>query len=1180
MRRFRPQVPPLATALAGALLALYGPNAWPQSLPANTLPTNGQVVAGQGSISQNGSVMTVQQASQKLVTHWDTFNIGSGATVRFEQPGASAVALNRVLSNDPSRIYGQLSANGQVFLVNPAGVLFGAGARVNVGGLVASTLDIADADFLAGRYRFAGDSAGEVVNEGRIVAGEGGHVALLAHRVRNDGEIVARGGSIVLAAAPAVTLDLHGDGLLSVQLEGQAAAALAANTGSLSAQGGLVVLAARGSDPMATVVNHTGTIEATALTRRNGVVRLEGGDAGIVHVSGSIDASGRGAGQTGGTVHVLGDKVGLFDGARIDASGDQGGGTVLVGGDWQGGGTTQRASATYVGEQARIEADALSRGEGGKVVVWADGTTRYYGAISARGGAQGGDGGRAEVSGKQYLDFAGVADLRSPRGIAGLLLLDPTDITISTGANTTPQAGGVFSASTNTSVLNVTTLLNQLALGNVTVSSAGAGGGNGDIIVANAINYTNAVNTSLTLAATRDILVNADIRATGTGRMDIALNANGGGAGGRVQLGNNAGASERIASNGGNITITGRGRSGTGNGNGILMQGATVDAGVGNISMIAYGTGASAMSMQNNSAVNTIQTTTGNITILAEATAGSGGLNITSGTNTIASAGGHIQITGKAIQAANGINLSSSGTNAITNTTGNITITGLNSNAASSSSNIGLNIAPSGGTVTIQAGSGTVALIGEQQAGGIGVQIAPTGGSVTVQSASGAVSLTGKQQAGGSAILVAPEAPGTVAISGSSVSAVGAGRVRLSGGSLTATAGDLSVLGTGTSAGAGVAISGGSQLRATSGTGNISITGTNAAGSGVSFGSGANLVEVTGAGNLTITGTSTDNDSGNGVVMGSGGTSTLRVADGALVVQASAASDSSGFSMGGGTNTLEATGAGAISVTASSQRGNGISLGTGTNTVRTGSGRLALTGTGGGSGGEGVTFTSGTVLVQTTSGQLDIQGTAAGTASGFLVDSAGTTTVQTGTGAIRIQGSSAGTTNAAIALKPEGGQLRIRATGAGDVGFVGDRFDAAGAVAIASAGGVLSIEQLTRGVTIGAGEGAAGALNWSPAEIAMLDGFRLVRLGNRASGSIDVLPSAFPFPVERPPASRSEQDVLFGGIQAVLQDTTDSAVRSGPLPWKPETLGRLRLTLEGFDDEDGDKKPVRNGRTR
>src|SRR5258708_3143610 len=394
-----PQQRTLAFAVGAALFPWTFLSPVLAQTTANTLPTGGSVTAGSAAISSSANKMQIDQYSQKAILQWDTFSIGSGAWVNFSQPSSSAIALNRVLGNNPSEIFGHLTANGQVFLTNPNGVLFAPSASVDVGGLCATTLSIAHKDFLAGRYNFynAG-GAGSVVNQGNIVTANG-YAALAGPQVRNDGIIIARAGSVALAAGDRVSLDMIGDGLISVSVDQAALNASAINAGRIQADGGNVILTARSANALLdTVVNNSGVIRANSLVQRNGEIIVDGGNAGGVSNSGTLTAAGIGGGTGGGTVKVLGDKVGLFDGTRIDASGDAGGGTVLVGGNFHGAGPEQNASATYVGKDASINADALTSGNGGKVAVWSNDATRAYGSISARGGVTGRDGGTRETT--------------------------------------------------------------------------------------------------------------------------------------------------------------------------------------------------------------------------------------------------------------------------------------------------------------------------------------------------------------------------------------------------------------------------------------------------------------------------------------------------------------------------------------------------------------------------------------------------------------------------------------------------------------------------------------------------------------------------------------------------------------------------------------------------------------
>src|SRR4051812_13499566 len=210
---------------------------------AQTLPSGGTVAAGTATISTAGNTVTVVQTSQNAVLNWQNFSIGAKDAVVFNQPNANAVALNRVIGADPSAILGSLSANGKVFLVNPNGIVFGKGANVNVGGLVASTLDLSDADFMNGKYAFAG--AGRSVTNNCNITADGGYVALLGGRVDNQGVIRATLGTVALAAGTAITLDVAGDGLLNVAVDKGAVGALVQNGGLLQANGGKVLMTAQ-----------------------------------------------------------------------------------------------------------------------------------------------------------------------------------------------------------------------------------------------------------------------------------------------------------------------------------------------------------------------------------------------------------------------------------------------------------------------------------------------------------------------------------------------------------------------------------------------------------------------------------------------------------------------------------------------------------------------------------------------------------------------------------------------------------------------------------------------------------------------------------------------------------------------------------------------------------------------
>ncbi|MDR7869080.1 MAG: YDG domain-containing protein [Sporomusaceae bacterium] len=477
-------MPPVAAGML--MLGAYGP-AW-------AAPSGGTVTGGAATIATSGATTTVTQTTNRAAINWQSFGIAAGEAVTFVQPSASAVALNRVVGSSASNIHGRLSATGKVFLINPNGILFAPGAQVNVGGLVASTLNMADGDFMNGKYVFTKNgNAGSVVNQGTITAGD--HAVLIGPQVRNEGVIAARVAA--LAAGDRVSLDFSGDKLLNVTVDTAAAGSSVANSGTITADGGLVVMTAGTKDALLnTVVNNSGVIRAQSVNNVNGVIRLEGNTA---INSGVLDASGRAAGQTGGTVKVLGDNVTLAATAAVDVSGDAGGGTALIGGAYQGGGSEYAATNTTVEKGATINADAITSGNGGQVVVWAKDKTDFAGTITARGGAESGDGGTVEVSGKKTLVYRGRTDATAANGKRGSLLLDPSDYTIGTGA-------------TGENYWNNADLVAQLATADVTVATAAAGSGNGDIIVDAPIDFQDGTKTpTLTLNAHRDIVFNQQV---------------------------------------------------------------------------------------------------------------------------------------------------------------------------------------------------------------------------------------------------------------------------------------------------------------------------------------------------------------------------------------------------------------------------------------------------------------------------------------------------------------------------------------------------------------------------------------------------------------------------------------------------------------------------------------------
>lgn len=305
----------------------------------DAMPEGGVVRSGSGSVTQNGKEMTIRQDSGRLAMDWTGFSVGKDETVRFQQPGKDALALNRVTGNQQSVIDGSLLSNGHVLLVNPNGVVIGKNASIDVGGLVASTAQVKD-NFMkefgnsTGAFSLGGVSDGKIINEGTIKA-EGGLVALHAAKVENSGTISNTGGSAVLAAADTLTLTPDADGKLNFTVDGKTAEASALNKGAITADGGTIVMTAdSASDVMSTVVNNSGTLQARTLRKNEkGQILLEGGDKGQVEVSGTLDASGTEEGQSAGNIKVIGEKTIVHDGANLLARGNVDGGKIETSGD-------------------------------------------------------------------------------------------------------------------------------------------------------------------------------------------------------------------------------------------------------------------------------------------------------------------------------------------------------------------------------------------------------------------------------------------------------------------------------------------------------------------------------------------------------------------------------------------------------------------------------------------------------------------------------------------------------------------------------------------------------------------------------------------------------------------------------------------------------------------------------
>ncbi|EAY4774404.1 filamentous hemagglutinin N-terminal domain-containing protein [Salmonella enterica] len=562
--------------LTGLVISLF-----PGMALANPdLPTGGQIVGGQGSISTSGNQMTIHQQTQNMATNWHSFDIGKNNTVQFVQPDSSSVALNRVTGASGSQIMGTLKANGQVFILNPNGVLFGKDARVNVAGLVASTKNINTADFMKGQYTLSGSGnpGAQVVSQGNLTTSKGGYIVLAGERVSNSGTVTTPDGKAVLAAGKTVTLQLDNGGLTSVSVDGSVVNALVENQGLISASNGQVYLTAKGQGMLLnTVVNNTGTIEAKGLASRGGEIVLNGGDSGVVSQSGQLLADSQ-SGQ-GGKVILEGQNIHLAGSSLTSATGKTGGGEVYVGGGWQGRDSRiKNASKVVMDKTATVDVSATDAGNGGTAVLWSDDYTNFRGTVLAKGGAGSGNGGRVETSSHKNLQAFGEVDASAHKGRGGEWLLDPTDVSIVSGENLTavtevnPGSPGtldtgvdyMFRPSGTGAQIGVEKITTQLNRGtSVTVKTSGADvdGQSGNISVNANITKTAGPDATLTLMADGNIVVggNSDNTAGGRnrtisssdsgGKLGLKLLAGGTGGSGSITLGRDV----NISLNGGDF---------------------------------------------------------------------------------------------------------------------------------------------------------------------------------------------------------------------------------------------------------------------------------------------------------------------------------------------------------------------------------------------------------------------------------------------------------------------------------------------------------------------------------------------------------------------------------------------------------------------------------------------------
>lgn len=409
------------------------------SIAANALPTNGQVAAGQASISQSGNVMNINQSTQRAVINWDSFSVGKNATVNFNQPNTNSSTLNRVNGASKSMIDGAVRSNGQVIFVNPNGVVFGKGAEVNTGGLVATTMDIKDSDYMSGKMHFAGGESGKVINKGTITAnGVNGYIALMAPEVKNQGVLIANisnANTIALVSGTKVTLSFNGSQLTDVSVDASAINSLISNKHAIITNGGQIIIAANAASNLkASVINNTGTINSDSITTAGGKVFLT---SGTVNQNGTVSANSET--QNAGQVVISGNQINLNESSKTTTTGATSGGQILIGKTNANTAQSQlNADVVTIAKGAIVDASATQNGNGGSISIWSQVQTSVAGTLKAMGGAISGNGGNIDTSSAKTVTYGSslVVDTSAPHGKTGNWATDPQTIIIDSNAAT------------------------------------------------------------------------------------------------------------------------------------------------------------------------------------------------------------------------------------------------------------------------------------------------------------------------------------------------------------------------------------------------------------------------------------------------------------------------------------------------------------------------------------------------------------------------------------------------------------------------------------------------------------------------------------------------------------------------------------------------------------------------
>jgi len=1093
----------------------------------NALPSNGIIASGTGAITQSSGNMQINQQSQQLITNWDSFNIGRDAQVTFNQPDSSSVALNRVHSASPSQVFGKLNANGRVFLLNSAGILFGETARVDVGGLVASSGNLSDSDFNRQNYQFKNIGSGASINNtGQIMANA---LAFIAPKISNTGTINTPNGTTAFLAGDEMLLDFSGDDLIRYSIDKGTADALIENSGSILAEQGLVALSAKGLQNVnSSVVNHSGIINSKSLVEK------------------------------GGRVLLLADDVTVEETAVVDTSGAMGGGEILVGGSWQNNDSNiQQATRTIVKKGAKLLANGLDQGSGGTVVVWSDvtndaGYTFVQGTIEATGGLNGGDGGNIETSG-YFLNVDEIELLaNAPLGLGGNWLLDPANITINNAGSTTAGSSPLpnYESSSNTTVIDRDDIEAQLDLGtNVTIQTGSGTAGDGDILVNADIAKTAGGDATLRLNAHRYIRLNQGISSS-SNKLNVILNSDIDDNGGRVFIHE----VPSINTNGGDFSIVG-GSSGTGYATGS-NGGSTVGIIVEN---------------------STINTAGGNVLLKGKGWSGGGAGIVIYEDSEINASGGDITIEGIGVN-SKGIAMTSNTVDAIKSTkiftagSGDINLTGSVVSTSSSSNALAVDLGKTdvNSGVLIQTDDGNITING-------------IAGEYSPGDANDETNVSG------------------VDIARSTVETLGNGNINITGTGATANAGDggdrdglnieansliqtgngvggigaITLIGNANGRGEGIDMEDTTDSSIISGSGGVSITGTNTTGASIGLDLAGIISAI--AGDIVLIGTggdgsdiaSSSNAAGIGIkslTLGSTSTNSISINGTAK------SADNIGVDIDVTQSTFTTSASGDISITGSGQ-GTGAGVYSDKLAATAGSGGLLINGTGG-IDGTGVFIFNNTTLT-TNAGDINITGTVSNDGDGIQIWD--DTTITANSADITINGTGGTSNGDGVYIDSDIAQVNVQATGAGNITITGNSTTDGGIETENSSGGLDTVIQVSTGNIVFNGITAANASGQSGMELTDVDIISdsgNVSLTGRSGGSSSLGIDWSEGDVD---ISSNTGDITLVADSADFEGSSNTTQSSGQLIIKPYstnssislggTSGNLSISNDNFGDE-------------